>query len=142
MVLTLQLEHLVHPLDGRIMMQKWQWHGKYVIVITIPNNFDYILFSQYIYIYIYGASLCGLFLIPVVEEIQLFNSKINVCQKKLFGKDNFLLGCCLVSLGRGHPWLRFGLGVLSSTLVGASGWDIFSLGLYIIGLSYLLQVPF
>ncbi|KHN12971.1 Protein STIP1 like [Glycine soja] len=29
LVLTLQLEHLVHLLDGRIMMQKCQWHGKY-----------------------------------------------------------------------------------------------------------------
>ena len=31
MVLTLQLEHLVHQQDGKIMMQKWQWHGKYVL---------------------------------------------------------------------------------------------------------------
>ena len=44
MVLTLQLEHLVHLLDGRIMMQKWQWHGKYDIVL--PNNFDYIFFTN------------------------------------------------------------------------------------------------
>ena len=43
-VLTLQLEHLVHLLDGRIMMQKCQWHGKYVIVL--PNNFDYIFFTD------------------------------------------------------------------------------------------------
>lgn len=44
MVLTLQLEHLVHLLDGRIMMQKWQWHGKYVIAKSI--NFDYIFFAN------------------------------------------------------------------------------------------------
>jgi len=36
MALILQLEHLVHLPDGKTMMQKWQWRGKYVI----PNFLD------------------------------------------------------------------------------------------------------
>ncbi|KAH1223706.1 Suppressor of RPS4-RLD 1 [Glycine max] len=35
LVLTLQLEHLVHLLDGRIMMQKCQWHGKLSAMLTV-----------------------------------------------------------------------------------------------------------
>ncbi|QCD91379.1 hypothetical protein DEO72_LG4g2344 [Vigna unguiculata] len=35
MFLTLQLEPLVHPLDGMIMMQKWQWHGKLSAMLTV-----------------------------------------------------------------------------------------------------------
>ena len=71
MVLTLQLEHLVHLLDGRIMMQKWQWHGMYVIVITIPNHFDYIFLAN-IYMTLW-ASLCGLLLIRACKKSRYSN---------------------------------------------------------------------
>lgn len=43
--MTLQSEHLVHLLDGMNLMQKWQWHGKYVTLhlSTLANYFQLIV---------------------------------------------------------------------------------------------------
>ena len=44
--LTLQFEHLVPLLDGKIMMPKWQWPGKYV---TQPRNLSLTYLTGIVY---------------------------------------------------------------------------------------------